>query len=277
MRRGGGRQLRERLPHHHETRREPCRIHERDEVAGALERGGVVEVEVEAAPGLEPLDRGEHAAEARHGLLVRDQAELVGGDGRRDVEAHRGRGGVVADLRLRRVGAAHEADVVDGQAVLAVRERGEPAPGVARDPPEQLLVVRAAAWCDRSAACSASPRGAPGCGASPPRGRRATPPTCASSARGPGRRASRSRMASPGGAAATSGVSAIATHGRARRLPAAGPARRRGGLCRGQRGAAESERSDRTCEFRSHPPPRIQGTSAKRWTCESPFVPGSRA
>ena len=53
------------LPHHHQAGRQPGRVDEGEEVAGALERGGVVVVEEDAAVGLELVERVEHLADAR--------------------------------------------------------------------------------------------------------------------------------------------------------------------------------------------------------------------
>ena len=87
---------------------------------------------------LEAVERVEEPRHARDGVRARDEPQLVGRDDREQAEADGRDVRVVADARLARA----EPDVVDGQDVLAVGERLEPAPGVAREPRDERLVGR---------------------------------------------------------------------------------------------------------------------------------------
>ncbi len=135
-------QLRERHTHDHQARCQPGGVDEREEVARALERGGVVVVEEEAARGLDAVEGIEDRADTVDRLRRGDHVELVRGDDRDQVQADVGDVGVVADAPFPGAARArHPTDVIDREPVVAVGERVDAGPGVARDARQKVAVA----------------------------------------------------------------------------------------------------------------------------------------
>ena len=130
------------VPHHDEAGGEPRRIDEGQEVAGALERGGVVVVEEEATMPLESIEGVEELSDAGHRSGVVEIAQLVGAGDREHAQADVGHVRVVTHPSFRDAARRWiEVHVVDRQPVLTVVERLEPAPGISRHPARKLLGV----------------------------------------------------------------------------------------------------------------------------------------
>jgi hypothetical protein len=138
----GGRARREvgkRLPDDDQACGEPGRVDEGDEVARSLERRCVVVVEEEAGVCLEPVEGIEDDADPARRVAGIDEPEVVCCDDGEQAEPDARDVRVVTDPRVGE--ARSEPDVVDGERMLAVGERLETAPGVAREAQDEVAIA----------------------------------------------------------------------------------------------------------------------------------------
>jgi len=135
-------EFREGLADHDQAGGQPGGVHEGDEMAGPLQRGGVVVVIEKAVVGLQAFQGQEGRAQPLQRLAPVDQLQLEGGGDGQAMQADVGDVGVIADMGgLRAQRAGLEFHPIQRQAMPAVGQRIEPAPGIRRQPAQESLVV----------------------------------------------------------------------------------------------------------------------------------------